>query len=246
MGIENIFQQFLNLTGSFNLWLILALFFLPLIGEFGVSPPYAMESLWLLAGYQVSVGMATPVFILLCCLITLSGRQAGAFALYKVSGLGSTRFARLYNKIQLFKENSKLTTSRFRKYVLSPLANLIVKNFSTYYTGESLKEDKKNSPVIKIRNLSSFRLALGRFIWLKIPLTITTGITRQPAVLLFGVALFSLAWDAIYILMGVFGISSGLKPINMILYMFGGVVFINFLIFGINRLVNSSRVANST
>ncbi len=96
-----------------------------------------------------------------------------------------------------------------------------------------------------MQHLSSFQVALGRFIWLKIPLTITTGITRQLKVLLSGVTLFSLAWDALYILLGVFGAGRGLDPFSMLLYTLGGFILINLIIVVLKRWLNRQRVAQA-
>ncbi len=246
MYLGILFQQIVNLTGSFNLWLILAIFLLTLISEFGFSPPYLIESIWLLVGYHVSKGMITPEFIVLFCLTSLIGRQVGALMLYKISGAGSKPFTRLYEKIIDARSNEQELESRFRKYILTPISNLVAQHFTPYSVENKSGNSQQSKMIVKMHHLTSFHVALGRFIWLKIPLTITMGLTRQLIVLLAGVALFSLAWDGLYILIGVFGNGNGLSPFNMLLYTFGGFVVVNFLIIMIKRWLSSSQLNHST
>jgi membrane-associated protein len=241
VDLGTLFQQVINLTGSFNTGLILAIFLLTLISEFGFSLPYLIESIWLLVGYHIARGMITPEFIVLFCLTSLVGRQVGAFTLYKISGLGSTPFTRLYNRIIAPSLREREGESWFRKRLVTPIAGLIAKNFTPVSVKNAGETDLQSKKVIQVRHLSSINVALGRFIWLKIPLTITMGMTRQLISLLAGVALFSLAWDGLYILLGVFGNGKGLNPPFMLLYTFGGFVVINSVIIIIKRRLRSSQ-----
>lgn len=52
MGMVEIFQQAIGLTSTFNLWLLLAIFAITLVAEFGFSIPYLLEKH--LAAYRVS------------------------------------------------------------------------------------------------------------------------------------------------------------------------------------------------
>jgi membrane-associated protein len=246
MDLGFLFQQVANLTGSFSLWLILAIFLLTFISEFSLSPPYLIESIWLLVGYHVSRGMITPEFVILFCLTGLAGRQLGALALYKISGTGSKPFTRLYQKIITARSNEQKPDSWFRKLILTPILNLMAKNFSPYVVESKNGNNHQNKIFVKMRHLTSFHIALGRFIWLKVPLTITMGLTRQLIVLLAGVALFSLAWDGLYILIGVFGRGQGLGQITILLYTFGGFVVVNSTIILVKRRLHSGQLDHST
>lgn len=241
MDWGGVFQQVVNLTVSFNAGLILAIFLLNLISEFGFSFPYLIETIWLLIGYNISQGIITPELVVLFCLTSMAGRQVGAYSLYKISGFGSSPFSKLYNKIIAAGSNERRTKTRLRKYILTPVANLIERNFASYSLDKENGSGQHSGSLVKGRHLSSFNVALGRFIWLKIPLTITLGMTRQLMALLTGVALFSLAWDGLYILIGVFGNGRGLSPLNMLLYTFGGFVAINLTIIIIKRKFGSHQ-----
>jgi len=241
MDWGGVFQQVVNLTVSFNAGLILAIFLLTLISEFGFSFPYLIESIWLLIGYNISQGMITPEFVVLFCLTSMAGRQVGAFSLYKISGFGSTPLSRLYNKLISAGSNERKTKTRLRKYFLAPVANMVEKNFTPCPLKEGNGRGLQSAGNVKARHLSSFNVALGRFIWLKIPITITMGMTRQLIALLTGVALFSLAWDGLYILIGIFGNGRGLSPFNMLLYSFGGFVAINLTIIIMKRKFGSHQ-----
>jgi membrane-associated protein len=236
-----IFQQVINLTGSFNTGLILAIFLLTLISEFGFSPPYLIESIWLFVGYHIAKGMITPEFIVLFFLTSLVGRQVGAFTLYKLSGFGSTPFTRLYNRIIDSRLKEREMENWFRRLALNPIANLIAKNFAPYTPKKGSDTSDSSTKMVKARHLSTINVALGRFIWLKIPLTITMGITRQLIALVAGVTLFSLAWDGLYISLGIFGNGNGLNPMLMLLYTFGGFVVVNLTIILIKRRFSSSQ-----
>lgn len=240
-----LFQHVTSLTGSFNLWLILAIFVLTLISEFGFSPPYLIESIWLLVGYHVSRGMITPGVIVLFCVISLAGRQIGALTLYKISGFGSSPFKRLYYKMLDAKTNEQKLESYFKKYIITPIVNLITRNFAPCQVKNTFDKSRQDGLAFNTIHLSSFQIALGRFIWLKIPLTITMGLTKQLLVLLAGVALFSLAWDGLYILLGVFGEGNGLKPLTMLLYTFGGFIAVNLLIITIKHFSNPGQLNHS-
>jgi membrane-associated protein len=80
------------------------LFVICALGELLVSIPYVLESIWLLAGFQLGAGMLSPFQLIGFWLAAQCGRQAGTLSLYLITRLGSSPLARLY---------TKLTTSRF-------------------------------------------------------------------------------------------------------------------------------------
>jgi hypothetical protein len=91
----------------------------------------------------------------------------------------------------------------------------------------------------RVFRLSPFTVALGRFFWLRLPITIAMGATGQRASLLWGVAIFSVIWDGAYVIFGVLGGKGGMEPAQMLLYPLGFMALISLSVFGIRRLRHS-------
>ena len=72
--------------------------------------------------------------------------------------------------------------------------------------------------------------------WLRLPITIALGASKQRTSLLLGVAIFSIIWDGAYIAFGVWGGRGGLEPLQMLLYPLGLMIFVSALVFGFRRL----------
>ena len=98
MSLGNVLAQFLQLTASLDPRTAAFLFVICAIGEFGLSIPYVLESVWLLMGYQLGTGVLSPVHLLGLWLAAQCGRQVGSLALYHVARLGTTPLSRLYSK----------------------------------------------------------------------------------------------------------------------------------------------------
>ena len=80
-------KQILNFMGTFNLELVCLLFLLCSFGELMLaSVPYLLETVWLMAGYNVAAGLLSPFHLLLLWL------------LFSVSRFGSLPLTKLYNK----------------------------------------------------------------------------------------------------------------------------------------------------
>jgi membrane-associated protein len=88
------------------------LFIICTIGEFGISIPYVLESIWLLVGYQLGAGVLSPLHLVGLWLAAQCGRQAGSMALYHVAKFGTTPLVRFYNKQRLSRFTSKLANSK--------------------------------------------------------------------------------------------------------------------------------------
>ncbi len=237
-----VFQQAVSLTGSFNLWLVLAIFLIALIAEFGFSIPYLFETIWLLTGYHLSGGGLSPASILLFCFISLIGREIGAGALYKLSGMGSTPVTRWLGQLNLIYLENSASRNPLKKYILFPIIKLIKK-----IIGKLSQSDNPGAANVLSKYLcpSPLSVALGRFSWLKIPITLTLGVNKKPYKLLLGVALFSLAWDALYILIGVFGAGSRISPTMMLICTISGFICLQIISFGIRWLRNSRKATAS-
>jgi membrane-associated protein len=99
MNLEHFLSQVLQLTANFDPRTAAFLFLICAIGELGPSIPYVLESIWLLAGYQLGAGVLSPVHLLGLWLAAQAGRQTGSLALYSIARLGSSPLARLYQKV---------------------------------------------------------------------------------------------------------------------------------------------------
>jgi len=98
MSIDSLLQQVYNFSGTLGPKLALALFLLCLVGEFGLTVPYLLETVWLIAGYQMGSKALSGFEVALLLLTVQVGRQSGATALYYTTRLGSTPLSRLYHK----------------------------------------------------------------------------------------------------------------------------------------------------
>lgn len=215
MNLENILQQVLSFTGTFNPKLAIFLFLICSIGEFGASIPYLLETIWLLSAYHLGIGVISPWQMVLLWLVAQVGRQTGATMLYLLSRLGSIPLIRLYQKYFKANLSGKLAESNTMPFKLFR----------------------------RINYLTPFSVALGRLFWLRVPLTLTLGARRQLRLLSLGVLLSSLVWDGIYISLGaVVGVNLVLKPIEMILYSLIGVTLIYAATFAVRRLFRQRLV----
>lgn len=207
MNLQDFLQQILTFTGTFNFHLVLFLFIICAIGEFSISVPYLLETVWLLSGYNLGTGTLSPYQIVLLWLAAQAGRQVGAIALYHVSRLGSTPIMKFYQKHFEAKLSEKLS-------------------------------ENNSLPLKLIRKIdfsSPFSIALGRLFWLRIPITVTLGIKGKRGILSAGVLISSLAWDSVYISIGVAGGNAILKPTQMILYSLIGLTILYGITFAIRH-----------
>ncbi len=209
MIFEEISSHVLALTGSLNPWLVVAILALFPLSEFGLSIPYLMESMWILVGYHArhSVPLASELPLLLA--VAVCARCGGSTGLYSLVGLGRGWILRLYR--------------RFFGFVLS---------------AEGQNSSSLPARVLRRLNLfSPFTVALGRFIWLKVPITLTMSIRKDLRVLLIGVAISSVIWDSIYIAIGVIVGSAQLEPWQTVLYSAGALTILYGTVFLIRRFV---------
>jgi len=98
MDWEALFSQAVQITSTFNFKLALILYFLCAIGEFGIALPYILETIWLLAGYQLAQKQITIEEIIYLWLIAQAGRQTGSLALYYSGRLGMVPLIKLYDR----------------------------------------------------------------------------------------------------------------------------------------------------
>lgn len=209
MKIDNLLQQVYSFSGTPSPELVLALFLICLVGEFGLTVPYLLETIWLIAGYHIGTGTLSGLEVTLLLLTVQVGRQSGATALYYVARLGSTPLNRLYQK---FGQNN--LTEKVAAYQNGPWR--LLKKFDL---------------------LSPFSVAMGRLLWLRLPLTLALALKKKMATLTAGVLLSGLAWDGVYILVGaVAGKTVALKPAQVLFYSLAGLTAMYLLVFSVKLL----------
>ncbi len=215
MNLDNILQQFLNLAGTFSPHLVIFLFLLCSIGEFSIITliPYALDTIWLLSGYHLSIGVLSPIQLILLWLTAQVGRQIGALMLYVVGRYGTGPLSRFYRKhvtidtLQKISHNNSLPVRLVRR----------------------------------INIFSPFSVALGRLLWLRFPLTLTLGARRQYKVLFLGVLFSSLVWDGVYISVGVAGAQVVRTPVQMLVYSLIGLTAFYLIMFAVRYLLRLLR-----
>ncbi len=90
----------------------------------------------------------------------------------------------------------------------------------------------------KINLVSPFSVAMGRLLWLRIPLTLVLGAKRKLKILSVAVVLSSLVYDGTYIILGaIVGTTTTLEPVHMFLYFLAGLTVIYGITFAIRRLI---------
>jgi membrane-associated protein len=209
MSLESILQQAAALAGTFSPRLVIFLFLICAIGEFGLSVPYLLENVWLLSGFHFATGALSVFEPALLWLAAQLGRQTGAAMLYHLSRFGSSPLIKLYGRY--FGRSQREKTSNDAK---------------------PLEDTKRRS------YLSPFAVALGRLLWLRIPLTLTLGARKRLQTLSLGILLSSLVWDGVYITIGmVVGTKATLKPFQLVPYSLVGLTFLYGVTFGVQRLL---------
>ena len=209
MNFEALIQQAFNLAGTFNPTLVIFLFIICFIGEFGICIPYLLETIWLFSGYNFGTGVIPLIDLFLLWLIALIGREAGAITLSYLGRFGSMPLVKFYNK-------------HFEASVAEKMAE---------------NNSKKVSFFRRINFASPFSVAMGRLVWLRIPISLILGAKKQLKSLSLGILLASLAWDGMYILLGaVVGAHTTLKPTQMILYSLIGLTLLYAGTFAVRHL----------
>jgi len=101
VNLESVLQQIVSFTATLDPRMAVLLFVICAIGEFGLSIPYVLESIWLLVGYQLGHGVLSPLHLAGLWLAAQCGRQVGSMALYRVARFGTPSLTKFYNKLRL-------------------------------------------------------------------------------------------------------------------------------------------------
>ena len=201
MNLEAFLQQVLNFLGTFNFSLLGFTFLICFIGEFHIAVPYLLETIWLLSGFHLGSGALPPYQMLILWMVAQSGRQLGAVSLFYLSMLGSRPLIKLYQKFLAKRVNEATANANTRK----GLSKRILTSM--------------NHP-------TAFSVAMGRLLWLRIPLTMALGVQKKLRILSLGVLLSGIVWDGIYITIGVIGGHIVPKPMDMALYSLVGLTIL--------------------
>jgi membrane protein DedA with SNARE-associated domain len=197
MNFAGLIQEAFKIAGTYDLKLVVFLFLICAIGEFGlISIPYLLETIWLSSGYNFSIGVLNPYHLVFLWLVAQVARQTGAIILFYCGRFGSVPFVKLY-----------------QKYIKARLSKKLSNQSSPF-------------KFFKMNVLSPFSVAAGRLLGLRIPLSLAVGANRQLRTNILGILLASLIWDSIYIVLGIFGGRIQLKPSQMMLYSLVGLTAI--------------------
>jgi len=109
VNLESVLQQIVSFTATLDPRMAVLLFVICAIGEFGLSIPYVLESIWLLVGYQLGHGVLSPLHLAGLWLAAQCGRQVGSMALYRVARFGTPSLTKFYNKLRLSRLFSRIT-----------------------------------------------------------------------------------------------------------------------------------------
>jgi hypothetical protein len=236
--LNGLVGQVLDLTVIFNPWLLLAIFLITLVGEFSFSIPLFMETVWLFTGYGFAVGHLTIENLVLFITIAIIGRTIGSSILFYLSWYGKTSVAApvyAWCKPRLAGFLDRVPPLKFVAALIGRLLCWIVSRMAK----PSISEVDTSSGIRlfgRTFRLSPFTVALGRLAWLRIPLTVGLGTSRQRTLLFLGVVLSSLFWDGAYIAFGVLGGKSGLDQVQMLFYPIMLAAVVSGTVFGIRKL----------
>ncbi|MBN1190818.1 MAG: hypothetical protein JXA46_13770 [Dehalococcoidales bacterium] len=226
MDFQNITQEILNFTGTVNIWLVISLFVMLSISEFGVSIPYLMETIWILVGYQSLNGELPFFFLVILWITAMCGRTFGAVILYHLARFSSNWLIRMYRRIFRAALESRENAGRAVENTAAGKQSIFVRVWN------------------KINSLSPYSVAFGRLIWMRVPLTLTLGFRKQIKILVPGVMISSMIWDTTYIMVGVIGGDAHLEPFQIVLFSLSALTFIYGFIFlarWVKKLVESRQ-----
>jgi membrane protein DedA with SNARE-associated domain len=98
MNWSNFLTQALQVTSNFNFKIAIILYLLCAVGEVGFGIPYILETVWLLAGYNLAHHTLSLSDLLLIWLVAQAGRQSGSIALYYSGVLGMVPLKKFYKR----------------------------------------------------------------------------------------------------------------------------------------------------
>ena len=98
MNWSGFLNQALEITSYFNIKIAVTLFLVCTLGEIGMGIPYILETIWLLAGYNLAHHTLNLFDLLLIWFVAQAGRQTGSAGLYYSGVLGLAPLKNLYKR----------------------------------------------------------------------------------------------------------------------------------------------------
>jgi hypothetical protein len=98
MNLSDLLSQAVEITSTFNPKIAIILYLLCSIGEIGFALPYILETVWLMAGYNLATGTLSYSDLLYIWLVAQAGRQTGSLVLYFSAMLGFSPLKKFYKK----------------------------------------------------------------------------------------------------------------------------------------------------
>jgi membrane protein DedA with SNARE-associated domain len=98
MNWSGFLSQALEITSDFNLKIAIVLYLLCAIGEIGFGIPYILETIWLLAGYNLAHHKLSLSDLIMIWLVAQAGRQTGSIALYYSGVLSMAPLKKFYRR----------------------------------------------------------------------------------------------------------------------------------------------------
>jgi membrane protein DedA with SNARE-associated domain len=98
MNWADFLNQALQITSAFNFKIAIILYLLCAIGEIGFGIPYILETIWLLAGYNLAHHTLSFYDLLLIWLVAQAGRQSGNVVLYYSGVAGMIPLKKFYKR----------------------------------------------------------------------------------------------------------------------------------------------------
>jgi hypothetical protein len=229
MSLSAISASILGLSATFTPWLFLAIFLITVAAQFGLFVPYLLESIWLFSGYNVVIGIYSPIFLVALCVVGVVGRELGSGAFFYASSLGSQPLQRFYQK-------------RIEPRLLSRAGPQVrpglLKRGLARFLGAIFVNNENEQPELFGRpfHFSPFMVAMGHFLWLRVPIIMALGLKGKMKPLLLGVALFSVLYDGLYIMFGILGGTGGINRTMVLLYPLGLMTLIFGTSYGVRRI----------
>ena len=120
------------------------------------------------------------------------------------------------------------------RYGSLPLIRYYKRRFETSVAGQKTVPQKIADG---LSHLSFFAVAMGRLMWLRIPLTLALGAQRRGRTLFIAVFLAAIAWDFSYMILGATaGTAIMAKPASLAFYSVGGLALVYVAVYIVRRI----------
>lgn len=128
-------------------------------------------------------------------------------------------------------------------FVLSRSSTSFLGKFIAKRLPKKQNEENRSLRLLdKIDRISPFGVALGRLLWLRVPLTLILGARRRLKTLVLGIAISSTVYETVYISLGaIVGKTANIKSPYMLLYFAGGLAAFYAAVFGIRMSIKALR-----